>query len=55
MKWCDQDTGLARDSVAPTTSSPRTGEERRWAPAPTARPTTPAVTTMTKVVGVVRV
>ena len=29
MKWCDQDTGLARDSVASTTRSPRTGEERR--------------------------
>ncbi len=29
MKWCDQDTGLASDSVASTTSSPRTGDDRR--------------------------
>ena len=29
MKWCDQDTGLASDSVASTTRRPSTGEERR--------------------------
>ena len=29
MKWCDHETGLASDSVASTTSSPRTGDDRR--------------------------
>ena len=29
MKWCDHETGLASDSVASTTRSPRTGDDRR--------------------------
>ena len=55
MKWCDHETGLARDSVASTTRNPRTGEERRYAPAATASPTAATVTPITKLVGVVTV